>query len=46
MTTVSEAFRCVDCVFWCGRCTEPTMHGKNAINRIALSSACENFVGS
>jgi hypothetical protein len=34
---------CTDCVFWCGRCKEPTTKGKASINRLASSMACERF---
>ena len=39
----AKVLYCMDCVFWCGRCAEPTMQGKRSINRIALSEACEKF---
>ena len=42
----SAVFYCMDCVFWCGRCTEPIMRGKRSVNRIALSEACDQFKGS
>jgi hypothetical protein len=34
---------CNDCVFWCGRCKEPTTKGKASINRLASSMAYERF---
>lgn len=34
---------CMDCFFWCGRCTEPYMTGKKSINRTASSGACPSF---
>jgi hypothetical protein len=34
---------CVDCVFWCGRCTEPTLQGRKSVNRVASSDACERL---
>jgi hypothetical protein len=40
----AQVFYCMDCVFWCGRCTEPSMQGKKAIGRIASSEACEKIV--
>jgi hypothetical protein len=41
----AQVFYCMDCVFWCGRCTEPSMQGKKAVGRIALSEACSKFRG-
>ena len=31
------------CVFWCGRCTEPTMKGRKSVNRIASGEICSAF---
>lgn len=39
----NQVFYCMDCVSWCGRCSEPTMKGKKSVNRIASSEACSAF---
>jgi hypothetical protein len=39
----SKVFLCMDCVFWCGRCSEPTLKGKKSINQLASSYACPQF---
>ncbi|MDI9576934.1 MAG: hypothetical protein QM398_02220 [Thermoproteota archaeon] len=41
----ADVLYCCDCVFWCGRCTEPTMKGRRSVNRIASSEACDQFKG-
>jgi hypothetical protein len=33
-----------DCVFWCGRCTEPTLMGKKSVNQPASSPACDKIL--
>jgi hypothetical protein len=38
-----EKLRCMDCVFWCGRCSEPALNGRKSINQLASSSACSKF---
>jgi hypothetical protein len=47
MTPLSaQVLFCMDCVFWCGRCVEPTLaHTKMAVNKIASSEACSKFRG-
>ena len=35
--------QCMDCHFWCGRCSEPTLNGKKSINCLASSDACFKF---
>ena len=42
-STSSNIFLCMDCVFWCGRCSEPTLKGKKSINQLASSCACSKF---
>ena len=39
----AEELRCMDCAFWCGRCSEPSLKGKKSINQLASSRACSNF---
>jgi hypothetical protein len=39
----AEELLCMDCTFWCGRCSEPALKGKKSINQLASSCACSNF---
>ena len=43
LSALQEIFVCSDCVFWCGRCIEPTLVGKKSINKVASSPACDKF---
>ena len=38
-----EVFECLDCAFWCGRCSETSQQGRGRFNHIASSAACERF---
>ena len=38
-----QVFFCSDCIFWCGRCSEPSLRGKKSLNLLASSNACDKF---
>ncbi len=41
--TALEVLYCLDCVFWCGRCTEQSLVGRKSVGRIASSEVCSSF---
>lgn len=43
MFPTEQVYHCLDCSFWCGRCSEPSMAGKRSVNRLASSDACSVF---